>query len=173
MGIALVFLVLEIKSLQTTLAHDSLLPLLTEAVETCRGQAKLMELIEGIAAQFQTDHGLSMKDAINRIDKAAKEQHEAAELLKTGVKEDRHKAELDRDQLQRLLIELHRISLKVETGIATSDRIEHAAKGVAQDLSDAHKRADEVQGGAHGAAADAASQQTQKEKRIEKEKEND
>ena len=43
-------------------------------------------------------------------------------------------------------------------------RIEAAAAAVAQDLSDAHARADAVEPGQHGEAADAASQQTESEK---------
>jgi len=161
---AFYFLYRSLRSLRAELDHDSLLPMLAEAVEKCREQAHLMVLVKEIAAQFSTDNGLSMKDAMDRLDAAAKEQYAAAEFLKAGVREDRHKAELDREQLQRLLIELHRLTIKVESTIATTDRIELAAVGVAQDLSDAHKRADEVGSGEHGAAADAASRQTQKEK---------
>jgi hypothetical protein len=45
-------------------------------------------------------------------------------------------------------------------------RIEAAAAVVAQDLSDAHARADAVKSGNHGEAADAASQQTVKERLL-------
>lgn len=164
MIVALVALFRAVKTLRTDLAKNSMLPLLTEAVEKCKEQAQLMEVVKGIAAQFTADSGLSMRDAMDRLDAAAKEQLAAAEFLKAGVREDRHKAELDREQLQRLLIELHRLTIKVESNVATLDRVEVAAAGVAQDLSDAHKRADEVRSGAPGAAADAASRQTQKEK---------
>ena len=162
--VAFYLLYRAIDSLRADLDKDVWHPLLIETVETCRGQSKLMEMVKGIAGQFQSDSGLSMKDAVNRLGVAAKQQFEAAEFLKAGVREDRHKAELDREQLQRLLIELHRLTIKVECSIATADRIELAAEGVAKDLSDAHKRADEVGSGEHGAAADAASRQTQKEK---------
>jgi len=43
-------------------------------------------------------------------------------------------------------------------------RLEAIAAEVAQDLSNAHARADAVEPGHHGEAADAASQQTEKEK---------
>lgn len=134
------------------------LALLTETAETCRGQAKLMSLVEGVSAQFHTDGGLSMKDAVNRLDAAAKQQFEAAEALKTGVREDRMKAELDREQLQRLLIEQHRLMIKLEKAIATTDRIEGAAAGVANDLAASQRRADDVVSGDPGAAADAGAQ---------------
>jgi hypothetical protein len=43
-------------------------------------------------------------------------------------------------------------------------RIEAAAAAVAQDLSNAHARADAVSRGNHGEASDAANQQTEKER---------
>jgi len=45
-------------------------------------------------------------------------------------------------------------------------RLEAGAAQVAQDLSDAHARADAIEQGNYGEAADAASQQTHKEKLI-------
>lgn len=164
MIVALVALFRAVRTLRTDLAHhDALLPLLTEAVETCKEQARLMALVKEIAAQFHSASGLSMKDAMDRLDAAAKEQLAAAEFLKAGVREDRHKAELDREQLQRLLVELHRLTIKVESNMAAVARIEVAADGVANDLMASQKRADEVVSGDPGAAADAGAQ-SQKEK---------
>ncbi len=56
--------------------------------------------------------------------------------------------------------EMHRMMTAVLAGAATGLRIEHAAEGVADDLRDAHQRADDAAGlssagEAHGAAADA------------------
>lgn len=48
--------------------------------------------------------------------------------------------------------------------IKSGARLEAGAAAVAQDLSDAHARADAVEGDNHGEAADAASQQTEKER---------
>ncbi len=154
----------SIKTLRDEHARAPWIPLLNESIESCKEQARLIELVKEVHAQFTTDSGLSMRDAVNRLDEAAKQQFEAAEFLKAGVREDRHKAELDREQLQRLLVELNRLTIKVESNVATLNRVEVAAAGVAQDLSDAHRRADEVGPGEHGAAADAASRQTQREK---------
>ncbi len=147
-----------------TLNCEEWFALVQQTAGSHQQRVHMMDLVESISAQFYTDDGLSMKDAVNRLDEAAKQQYAAAEFLKAGVKEDRHKAEMDREQLQRLLIELHRLTIKVESTIATTGRIETAAIGVAEDLAAAHKRADEVGPGDHGAAADAASRQTQKEK---------
>ena len=60
------------------------------------------------------------------------------------------------------LLNAKRLGSIVESGA----RIEAAAAVVAQDLSDAHARADAVTAGNYGEAADAASQQTEKEKRL-------
>ena len=164
-ALAVLFVLLQhTYRLVQTLNSEEWLPLVEQTAAACKEQAHILRLTEEIHAQLHSDSGLSIKDAVNRLDVAAKQQFEAAEFLKAGVREDRHKAELDRDQLQRLLIELHRLTIKVESNVATLNRVEIAAEGVAQDLSDAHKRADAVVGGDHGAAADAASQQTQKEK---------
>ena len=55
-------------------------------------------------------------------------------------------------------------SERLKSLVETSVRMEAASAVVAQDLSDAHARADAVETGNYGEAADAASQQTQKEK---------
>lgn len=143
-------------------ANEEWLALLTETAETCRGQAKLMELVEGIAFQFKTDDGLSMKDTINRIETAAKKQSDIADVLETNIREDRMKAELDRDQLQQILVEQHRALIKVETAINALSRIEGAANAVASDLAAAQERADAVTDSEPGAAADAGAQSAKK-----------
>lgn len=55
-------------------------------------------------------------------------------------------------------------SEQLSSVIKSGARIEAAAAEVAQDLSNAHARADAVHQGNYGEAADAASQQTEREK---------
>lgn len=76
-------------------------------------------------------------------------------------------------QLRAALRELFSISLAIQTfangiaaTLASSSRLEQTADNVAADLSAAHARADAVGSGNHGAAADAAAQQTAKEKLL-------
>lgn len=150
-------------------------PRFEEIARTVQQSEKLLkqvlEAAQWTQTQLTTDSGLSLRDAVNRIDASTKEQHAAAEFLKDGVRSDRHKAEQDREQLQRLLVELFRLTIKVEEALKTINRVEMAATGVADDLAAAHARADSITEGDHGAAADAASRQTPKEKVINEERE--
>jgi hypothetical protein len=108
-------------------------------------------LLQDIKAQFQTDSGLSLRDAVNRLDEAAKDNRISAALVKRSVDD--------------AILSLQRLAVSVNAGHDTSLRIEESARGVARDLSEAHRRADEHEGSEPGAAADAAAQQTVKEKR--------
>lgn len=144
---------------------EEMLPLLRELTTTFRGKPNTFKVLDEIAAQFRTDSGTTLRDVVNRLEEAADHNRQSGEILKVGVEASRLLAEQDREQLQRLIVLVDRIQVRVDAGAATSSRIEAAATGVANDLSAAHKRADEVaHGGDAGAAADAASRQTKKEK---------
>ena len=71
-------------------------------------------------------------------------------------------------ELFSISIVLKSFAQGIAASLASGTRMEQTAIDVAKDLSDSHARADAVVSGNHGAAADAASQQTAKEKRIEK-----
>jgi hypothetical protein len=146
---------------------EQMMPLMVKLTEVFKGDPNALSVLNDIAAQFRTDSGSSLRDVVNRIDKAAEANHAAAEVLKVGVEAAKQLAERDRAQMQRLEIYLDRLGVKVDAGSATGMRIEKHASGVAEDLAAAHKRADEVSSGDAGSAADAAAQQTIKEKRQE------
>lgn len=65
---------------------------------------------------------------------------------------------------KQLLVLLERLSLKVIEGGETGLRIEQHSAGVARDLAASYQRANDVQGGEAGAAADAAMRPEEKEK---------
>ena len=67
-------------------------------------------------------------------------------------------------QLSVISALMHSLSVGLAESLASSRRLEQTTVDVAQDLSDAHARADAVAIDNHGAAADAASRQTEKEK---------
>ncbi len=73
--------------------------------------------------------------------------------------------QIDRNQLAQLLALMERLAIAVDVGGATGLRIEQAATSVADDLALAHRRADEVDPGNPGSAADAATHQTDEERR--------
>lgn len=120
-----------------------------------------VKLLEELSAQFKTDSGMSMRDAINRVDEATRAQLQAAEDLKTDARRIKIEFDLGQERLQGLLVELHRLAIKIENVGATGARIEEQAKGVARKLVSAQERADEVVG-EPGAAADAAVQSAAK-----------
>lgn len=144
---------------------EEAVPLLKELTLVFRGKPDTFKVLDEIAAQFRTDSGTTLRDVVNRLEDAANHNKQSGELLKVGVEASRLLAEQDREQLQRLIVLLDRLTVRVDAGVATSSRIEKAATSVADDLAEAHRRADDVaHGGDAGAAADAASRQTPKEK---------
>lgn len=142
---------------------DKMLPLLQSLTEVFKDTPHAFEILDEIVRQFRTDSGSSLRDVVNRLEDAAKLQQSAtekaaniADSLKVGVEAARLLAGLDRDKLQDMILLLDRLKTKVDTGIATGIRNENRAIGVAEDLAAAQKRADEVESGEAGAAADAA-----------------
>lgn len=129
------------------------LPLLEVINTTFKDNPDAFNVLAEIAAQFRTDNGSSLKDAVNRIEAVGKEAQAvagnakaAAEELKVGVKARELLAEQDRKEIRELMLKLDRVSVKVTDGAATGLRIESAASAVANDLEAAHKRADDMSG---------------------------
>lgn len=135
---------------------EEMIPLLKELNKVFRDTPNAFKVLDEIVAQFRTDSGSSLRDVVNRLDEAAKQNKAAGELLKIGVEAARQLAEQDRAQLQRLIILLDRVTVKVDAGAATGLRNERAAGIVAEDLAAAHARADAATSTDAGAAADAA-----------------
>lgn len=153
------------------IAEREMLPLVKELTAVFRDSPDAFKVLKAIAGQFKADSGSSLKDQINRLESAAGRQELAAqkaeanaEHLKVGVASQKELAEDDRQQLRKLLIELG-INAQAMTSLSAAvENIKKDARSVADDLAAAHKRADDVSDQPHGAAADAAAQQTAKEK---------
>lgn len=151
---------------------SEMVPLLRHLTTVFGDDPSALTVLEEIARQFKTDSGSSLKDQVNRLEAAIGRQEEAAkrvesdaEQLKVGVATQKALAEDDRRQLQALLVELG-VNARAMAVLGESvNDIQKHARNVADDLREAHRRADEIIGQPHGAAADAASQQTAKEKR--------
>jgi hypothetical protein len=134
-----------------------MLPLLQQLTDVFKDSPNAFNVLDEIVAQFRTDSGSSLRDAVNRIEEAGKQAevtarkaHDAAEELKVGVAAMKILDEQDRAERRELTLKLDRVSERVQASAATSRRIEEAA----------HKRADTA-GGESGAAADAAVQREQ------------
>lgn len=141
---------------------SQVLPLLEIITATFKDNPDAFNVLADIAAEFRTNDGSSLKDAVDRIEAASEaarlvalDAKTAADELKIGVEARKLMAEQDRKDWREVLLKLDRVTVKVEDNSATSDRMEHAQGVVAHDLAAAHKRADENQG-EPGAAADAA-----------------
>lgn len=149
---------------------DEMLPLLVELTAVFRGNQSAFSVLENIASQFRTDSGSSLRDVVDRLELAADENRQAAEILKIGAEATRQLAVRDREQVERIVLMVDRLTVKVDAVTSSAGRIEAAARivasdlvkaqeavdGVAIDLAEAHVRADEVEGHP-GEAADAAS----------------
>lgn len=143
-------------------AQQEMLPLLQQLTEAFRDSPNAFKVLDEIVAQFRTDSGSSLRDVVNRIEDAtkvasvvAKEAKLAAEELKIGVAATKQLTEMDRAERREQMLKLDRVSEIVRAAAATGIRMEEANAGVASDLAEAHRRADESQCDA-GAAADAA-----------------
>lgn len=142
-----------------------LVPLLKKINDVFGGDPNALHVLYDIKKQFTTDSGSSLKDQINRLEVLSKKQEANAELLKVGVASQEALARDDREQLRKLLVELGVNKQSMDALSKHVDSIRQDAREVAADLKEAHRRADEVSDQPHGAAADAAAQQTAKEKR--------
>lgn len=137
--------------------------LLQQFMEAFGGEKNPFPVINEIAQEFRTDSGSTLRDLANRLEVAIRD------LQISLAASDRLTAE-DRKLLAKMAVILELLDTKAD--VLTLDREDVAEKlrvaqeavdAVAADLSEAHRRADEVEG-PHGAAADAAAQQTAAEK---------
>lgn len=142
-----------------------MVPLLKHLTKVFGDDPNALTVLEDIARQFKTDSGSSLKDQVNRLEVAAEKQEANAEHLKIGVETQKSLAQDDREQLRKLLIEFGVNAQKMSDLGSMLEHIQKNAAGVAHDLAESHRRADQVSDQPHGAAADAAAQQTAKEKR--------
>lgn len=174
-GLAVIWKYLLKPTLQFYGTAERGVPLVRKLVETFEKTPEALTVLNEIAEQFRTDSGSSLKDQINRLEAsavrqelAAQKQEVNAEHLKVGVETQRQLAEDDRRKLSELMVQL---GVNANVMAAMTEKIssmQAVARDVARDLADSHSRADAITG-APGAAADAAAQQTEKEKKFESE----
>lgn len=143
---------------------SALIGVIWNAAWLARVSARLRDIATTIE---QSERVLDLREVMTELKKLASDNKDATEQLRAVAKTSELVAELAGDQMQQLLVNLARLGSAIDEGAATSKRIEQAAMTVADDLSEAHARADEAgHEGEAGAAADAAARQTIKEKRL-------
>lgn len=141
---------------------DRMIPLLQKLTDTFIANPNSFGVLNEIASQFKTDSGSSLRDVVDRLEKAANENHQAAEILKVELASTKQLAERDRQEIQRLILMIDRVAEAQKVVATNLIEAQKAVDTVALDLADAHKRADAIH---HtepaGTAADAASQVSQ------------
>lgn len=141
---------------------DIVLPILSELAKNFKDTPHAFAVLNDIIREFRTDSGSTLRDVVNRLEKAANENRSVSEVLKANAEAARMLSEQDRKQLARLVELLNRVDAKQRENIKTVDRLEAGASMVAIELDAAQTRAEKVEG-EPGAAADAAVRRTQKE----------
>lgn len=115
---------------------ERMVPLLQDLTTQLADVPDSFAILKQIIAQFRTDSGSSLRDVVNRIEKAAIENQTAAQVLSVNLDATKRLAEQDRAQIARLLIVLDRVNAKVDV------QAEEAGV-IADNLEASHKRAEE------------------------------
>lgn len=146
------------------------LPVLRAVTDTFGGDPSVLLVIREIAAQFRTDSGTTLRDIVNGLADSAEQNRRAVDLLRIAAEGARALSEADRVRIDRFIMALDRIDLKVDAntlriqvvGDSVADhRVENADRDavVAEDLEASHLRAEAAPPGSEpGEAADAAAQ---------------
>lgn len=112
--------------------------------------AALDELVEqgrDMVSQFKTNEGHTLRDAVDKLTRAALAQVVLAE--KQAVSEARLE-----ELVEQLTTNVAQLSTMLTLGVSTALRIEESQVSVAADLAGSHQRADDASE-THGAAGDA------------------
>lgn len=135
------------------------MPLIVEFTETFEKTPYLLKVLQSIAGEFKPDSGTSLRDVINRIEDMTMAAKSAADELKVGVETQKQMNEGRDRKMERLLVLLDRLTIRVETNTQTGQRVEQAQRMVKQDLESAKQQAEAVAklpGAEPGEVADAA-----------------
>ncbi len=145
------------------------LPLLRDLARSFGGVATPFDVLKDIISEFRTNGGSTLRDVVDRIEDAAKENVSAADILRVEVEASRQLAVQDREQLMTLLRDIDRLTIKTDASeinrLHEAERVkgnltiaQEGVDAVATDLNQARRRADATaMDGNPGEAADAAS----------------
>ncbi len=153
---------------------EATVPVMQKLVAAFGADTTAFSVLERIAAQFRTNAGSTLRDAIDRMEAklidqearddklesdlvaATNEALRVAETLRVNVEASRQLAESDRQRISELMVLLGRVSANVDVGQALS-------RTAVDDLAASHARADEHVDSDPGSAADAFSKQNPEE----------
>jgi len=121
---------------------EQMIPLLVSFNAVFKNNPSGFKVLNEIAAQFRTDSGSSLRDAVNRLEVAAEENRvaalenrNAADALKIGVEAQRLLDIQDREMIRALTLKLDRVNTRVTESAATGIRLEEGAAHIAEDLA--------------------------------------
>ena len=139
---------------------EEMLPLLRELTTVFRGNPGVFSVLNQIAGQFRTDSGSTLRDVVNRLEAAAVENRVSSESLKVESTAARMLSERDRGQIERLITNIDRLTIRVDQISASGLRIEEDRDRVARQLT---ARETHLDAGTEGVASDLAHAQQRAE----------
>lgn len=83
---------------------DKALPLLKEMTVQFEDAPHAFKILEEIVTEFRTNSGSSLKDVVNSLSEAAKENRVAVEVLKVNAEAIRILSQQDREQIARIVV---------------------------------------------------------------------
>jgi hypothetical protein len=153
---------------------EDALPVFRAFTATFKGKTDVFVTLDNIAAQFRADDGSSLRDAIDGLEKAAKEAMTAAEAnrrIAEKAADDNRRANdslairfeaqrlVDEQrglQQERMMLQVDRLMVRVDQLMASGVRIEASRDQVATDLTAREKLLDAA---TSGVASDLAASQ--------------
>lgn len=122
---------------------DKIIPILEEQVEAFSGVKGAFKVLAEIQAQFRTDAGSSLKDAINRLEAAGVRAAAISEAAQVNIEAVKILAEEDRAQLAKLVVDVTAITAFMQQMQAANQ-----AAGIIQvQAADTQKEAADIQKG--------------------------
>jgi len=108
---------------------DEALPVMAEFVEVFKGKTNIFLVLREIADEFKTDSGTTLRDVVNRLEAQSKtnaefnkETRDIADQLAIALETARQLSERDRQDVQRMLLVLDRLSTKADDAAAQAKR---------------------------------------------------
>lgn len=112
-----------IKPLSRLIAtSESMVPLLIDLTSQLKDSPNSFSVLKQIIAEFRTDSGSSLRDAVDRIDKSAKDNRVAAEVLKINVEAVSLLAAQDRANAAHLQVLMDDLKIQVTEILKTLSR---------------------------------------------------
>lgn len=100
---------------------EEMVPLLVSLTEQLKDSPQAFEVLQAIIAQFRSDSGSSLRDVVDRLEKAAVENKEAAkairvkaEILEVGVEAVKQLSISDRAAFARMAVAVELLTSKVD-----------------------------------------------------------